>query len=326
MSTCPLVSVIIPCKDAEPYLATAIESCLSQTWKNIEVIVVDNGSCDRSVSIAESYRCKGVTTLYCERRGGSAARNMGIARSAGKYVQFLDADDILHHRKFELQLARLSAEEKDTTAICGWGFFQDSIERMTPGDTPMFRDYEPLDFLVQLWSDRRMMATCAWLTDREVIENAGPWSEDLEMDQDGEFFARVALASRRIVCCDGILGFYRRQRGAMTVGRRRDRKALESAFVAYERATTALLATEDSTRTRLAAAGKYLYFVHIGYPGVPELVREAEKRIYAFGGKVEPPKSSKKYEAVSMLLGWKLARRIQLWWLQHRNGYTPVLD
>lgn len=326
MSEYPLVSVIIPCKDGERHLAAAIESCLSQTWKNMEVIVVNNGSSDRSLSIAESYRCRGVTTLFCERRGASAARNVGLARSTGEYIQFLDADDILHPRKVELQLARLSAEGRGTTAICGWGFFQDSIERVTPSDTLMFRDHEPRDFLVQLWSARTMMATCAWLTDREVIEKAGPWSEDLAMDQDGEFFARVALSSRRIVCCDGTLAFYRRQPGVTTVSRRRDLEALESAFVACERAATALLATEDSRRTRLAAAARYLYFVHIGYPGVPELVTEAEKRIRALGAEVKPPKGSLKYTAVSMLLGWKLARRIQLRWLQHKNGYAPVFD
>src|SRR5436189_884917 len=94
----------------------------------------------------------------------------------------------------------------------------------------------------------------------------------------------------------------------MTVSRRRDRQALESAFVACERATAALLAAEDSTQTRLAAAGKYIFFVHIAYPNAPELVREAEKRIHALGGEVEPPRGSLKFSAASLLFGWKVAR------------------
>ena len=73
-----------------------------------------------------------------------------------------------------------------------------------------------------------MLAPFAWLTSREVIEKAGPWSEDVAMDQDGEFFARVALASSRIVCCEGILGFYRRQPGVMTVSRRRVSEGVRS--------------------------------------------------------------------------------------------------
>jgi glycosyltransferase involved in cell wall biosynthesis len=315
----PLVSIIIPCKNAEPFLGAAIESCLAQTWPNIEIIVVENGSSDGSRATATSYRHKGVKTIYCERPGASTARNLGLQASAGKYVQFLDADDLLCPRKIELQMARLSEEPEGSTAVCGWATFRGNIEHAILADEAILHDHEPSDFLVQLWTTRTMMAPFAWLTSRDVIESAGHWSEDLSWDDDGEFFARVALKSRRIVCCNEVLGYYRRHPpGTISLSRRRDTTALKSAFHACESATRALIAHEDSTRTRLASAAKYLYFVHFAYPDVPELVMEAEKRIHCLGAEVEPRGGSVKYIALSKLIGWKPARRMQLIWARYK--------
>jgi glycosyltransferase involved in cell wall biosynthesis len=314
----PLVSIIIPFKDAEPFLAATIESCLSQTWPRTEIIVVDNGSRDKSRLIAASYVSQGVIVTSCDRPGAAAARNAGLKKSTGDYIQFLDADDILDECKIEQQLRRLSKETRDTTAICGWAAFHEESHTVIPADGAIFRDHEPCEFLAQLWTTRTMMAPFAWLISRDVIERAGVWSEDLSWDDDGEFFARVALASRNIVCCPEILGYYRRHApGILSLSRRRDREALTSAFVACQRATAALLAHESSLRTRMAAAAKYLFFVHFAYPDLPQLVRQAECEIRNLGGKLEPSREgSLKYLALSKLIGWKLARRFQVHWLR----------
>lgn len=88
----PLVSVVIPCYNAARYLAEAIESVLAQTYPQIEIIVIDDGSIDETASIARTYP---VIYLYQVNSGISAARNAGIRQSRGKYVQFLDHDDRL---------------------------------------------------------------------------------------------------------------------------------------------------------------------------------------------------------------------------------------
>src|SRR5437016_13006727 len=93
-----LVSVITPCKNAAPWLADAIESCLQQTWPNLEIIVVDNGSSDASMEIARRYESS-VTLLECKRPGASAARNAGLEKARGDFIQFLDADDVLDRDK-----------------------------------------------------------------------------------------------------------------------------------------------------------------------------------------------------------------------------------
>src|SRR5580693_2543276 len=100
----PLVSIIIPCRNGETWLGEAIESCLGQTWRNLQIIVVDNGSADRSLDVTRRYESQGVAVLECSRQGASAACNVGLAQARGDLIQFLDADDVLDAEKIRLQV------------------------------------------------------------------------------------------------------------------------------------------------------------------------------------------------------------------------------
>src|SRR5256885_5832950 len=95
----PLVSVIIPCFNAERYIADAIESARSQTWDNIEIIMIDDESNDGSAKIAQTYQSARLKLFKQLRSGASAARNEGLRRAQGEYIQFLDADDVMAPEK-----------------------------------------------------------------------------------------------------------------------------------------------------------------------------------------------------------------------------------
>jgi len=101
----PLVSVIIPVYNCEHYLAEAIESVLAQTYRPIEVIVVDDGSMDNSATITRSY--SGIQYIYQSNQGVAVARNTGIAAARGDFISFLDADDIWSPNKLAVQVAYL---------------------------------------------------------------------------------------------------------------------------------------------------------------------------------------------------------------------------
>ena len=102
-----LVLVIIPFKNAAPWLADAIESCLAQTWGELEVVLVDNGSTDASVEVVRRYASPRVALLACGREGASASRNVGLDKARGAFIQFLDADDVLDRDKIRIQMERL---------------------------------------------------------------------------------------------------------------------------------------------------------------------------------------------------------------------------
>lgn len=107
----PQVSVIIPNYNYANYLRETIDSVLNQTYVNIEIIVVDDGSKDGSKKILESYGRK-IKVIFQKNQGVSAARNNGIAESKGEYVAFLDADDVWLPKKIEKQIEKFSADKE----------------------------------------------------------------------------------------------------------------------------------------------------------------------------------------------------------------------
>jgi glycosyltransferase involved in cell wall biosynthesis len=128
MSDQPLVSVIIPCYNAEKYVGEAIESALNQTYPRIEVIVVDDGSSDGSLEVLQSFGDR-IQFAQINHRGACAARNHGLELSKGDYIQFLDADDVLLPNKFETQLPILLENKADLVFCNGYLFGDDRPQR-----------------------------------------------------------------------------------------------------------------------------------------------------------------------------------------------------
>jgi glycosyltransferase involved in cell wall biosynthesis len=308
----PLVSIIIPCRDAAAWLAETIESCLAQSWPNIEIIVIDNGSTDASRDVARRYAGP-VTLLECARPGPGAARNVGLSRASGTFIQYLDADDLLAPDKIARQMERLAAAPIGAIASGAWARFRDDWRETCFAAEPVWRDLAAEDFLILSWLGGGMMANFAWLAPRTVIEAAGPWDETLSLNDDGEYFCRVALASSGIVFCGDARGYYRTS-GA-TLSGRRDIAALTSNYRAIELCSDRLLARCPSSATAKAAcAALYQRFVYDVFPAVPDLVAKAEARVAALGGSDLEAGGGRAFKAISRRLGWKAARRCQRAW------------
>jgi glycosyltransferase involved in cell wall biosynthesis len=314
----PLVSVVIPCKNDATWLGEAIESCLGQTWKHLEIIVVDNCSTDASMEVAGRYRSSSVVLLECARSGASAARNVGLARARGEFVQFLDADDLLDRDKIRLQMARLDAGPRSSVASGAWGRFRQTSSEAAFVAEPVWRDLAPEEFLISSWMGGGMMPVFAWLTPRDAIERAGPWNERLSLCDDGEYFARVALASSGILFCDGARGYYRAS-ADQTLSKRRDRIALASGFEAIELSCQGLLKRCNSAAATKACASYYQGFAFDAYPEVPDLVAEAERRACQLGGSDLEIHGGPAFELISNCFGWKFAKLCQSAWWKSRG-------
>jgi glycosyltransferase involved in cell wall biosynthesis len=102
-----MVSVILPVYNCERYVKDAIESILDQTYKNFELIVVDDGSTDNSIKIIERFRSSSVKIIRQENLGAGAARNSGLEIAGGEYFAFLDSDDLWLGNKLELQMEQI---------------------------------------------------------------------------------------------------------------------------------------------------------------------------------------------------------------------------
>jgi hypothetical protein len=319
----PRVSIIIPCRNGARWLGESIESCLGQSWTNLQIIVVDNGSTDGSIDLAKRYEARAVTVLACARAGASAARNVGLAHADGDLMQFLDADDLLDADKIRRQVERLNGAPAASLASGAWARFA-----LDPGDavfTPeaVWRDFAPEDFLIASWLGGGMMANFAWLTPRAVIERAGPWNEALSVNDDGEFFCRVALASSGIVFTADARGYYR-SAGAPTLSRRRDAEALASAFNAVDLSCRHLLQRCNAAAAAKACATHYQRFAYDAYPQAADLVAHAEKRVLELGGSDLQASGGPAFQMLARGVGWKLSKRARLAWQTLRGQAAAV--
>jgi glycosyltransferase involved in cell wall biosynthesis len=307
------VSVIIPCRNAEAWLGAAIESCLAQTWRNVQIIVVDNGSTDGSLDLAKCYEARGITVLTCERAGAGAARNVGLKHADGDLIQFLDADDILDADKIRRQVERLNAAPAASVASGAWARFARDPSEVVFTPEAVWHDFAPEEFLIASWLGGGMMPPFVWLTPRVVIERAGPWDETLSVNDDGEFFCRVVLASSGVVFCATARGYYR-SAGALTLSKRRDSEALASAFTAVDLSCRHLLQRCNSAAALKACATHYQRFAYDAYPQAAELVAQAEKRAVELGGSDLRAGGGPAFQMLARGLGWKLSKRAQQAW------------
>lgn len=110
----PLISVIIPCFNVERYIGECLNSVISQTYKNIEIIVVDDGSTDSTGDVCECYSAKfGVNVYHTKNGGASAARNFGLQNAKGEFVAFIDGDDVIEQSYLETLIGGALANGSD---------------------------------------------------------------------------------------------------------------------------------------------------------------------------------------------------------------------
>jgi glycosyltransferase involved in cell wall biosynthesis len=307
-----LVSILIPAYNAEATIAETLESAASQTWPNKEIIVVDDGSTDRTLVIARRYAAKNVKVVARDNQGAAASRNTAFSLCRGEYIQWLDADDLLSSNKIESQMVmRERGCTPRTLLSSGWGYFMHRPDRATFTPTPLWCDLTPTEWLFRKLGQNLHMQTATWLVSRELTEAAGPWNTLLLGDDDGEYFCRVLMASDRLRFVPEARVFYRRSgTSRLSYIGHSDRK-IQAHFHSMKLHINYLLSLEDSARTRDACV-KYLqtWFIHF-YPEKTEIVNEAEQLAVNLGGRLTPPVLSWKFDWIRSLLGWTPAKRTQ---------------
>ena len=157
-----------------------------------------------------------------------------------------------------------------------------------------------------------MMHPAAWLVPRGVAARAGQWDEQLTLNDDGEYFARVVAASKGIRCAAGAETFYRTVSGG-SLSRSRGREAFRSLWRSVNGTIDVMLKLENSATTRKAAADMCQRFFYEVYPSIPNLRAEAQRKVLEFGGSTLRPDLGPRSRVLARLFGWRIALLAARW-------------
>jgi glycosyltransferase involved in cell wall biosynthesis len=213
----PLVSIILPVYNGEAFLDATLDSALGQSYRNIEVIVVDDGSRDRSPAIVDARAAHDprLRLIRQANRGVAAARNRGIAESRGEFIAPLDADDLWDPSKIERQVARMLELGEDAGLVYSWWLWIDS-EGIVLDYSPQWRiEGASADALLQV---NYIGCASIPLFRRTHLTALGGYDETLrEGCEDWDLSLRMAERARTGMV-PAVLVAYRRSRGSMSTG------------------------------------------------------------------------------------------------------------
>ena len=301
----PLVSVIIPVYNAEAYLKACVDSVLVQSWPSLEIILVNDGSKDRSLALAHGFQDSRIRVLDQSNKGASAARNHGLAQAQGDYIQFLDADDLLSPEKIKLQVELLQRNPDACIASCPWGRFVHDPQQANFESDGLWQDLAPIDFLAYKYNQHSMMQPGVWLLPRAVVERAGTWDESLSLNDDGEYFSRVVLQAHNILFCPEAKVYYR-SANQHSLAAQKSMAHLHSLCRSVELCAEQLLAREQSPSTQQAVVNLYQELIYTLYPFLSEQIKELEAKIKSIGLKATRPlPGGPARQSLARWIGWK---------------------
>jgi glycosyltransferase involved in cell wall biosynthesis len=309
----PLVSILIPAYNSEEWIADTLRSALAQTWQRKEIIVVDDGSRDRTAEVARQFASKEITVVSVENGGAAAARNHALQLSQGDYIQWLDADDLLAPDKIERQLLALGeAEDKKILLSSPWAYFNYRTSRARFVSTSLWHDLAPVEWLLRKMGENLHMQTATWLTSRELAEAAGRWDTQMISDDDGEYYCRVLLASNGTRFVREAKVFYRVTSSSRWSYIGTSEKKKTAMFKSMQLHVKYLRSLENSERVRKACLTYMQTWFHNFYPDRPDIVAELQTLAAELQGHLDAPRLRWKYAWMEPIFGWDAAKRAQM--------------
>ncbi len=226
-----LFSVIVPTFNRARTIVCTLDSVKVQTYRPIEIIVVDDGSTDETQDVVEDWRARNtegesfvVEYIYQQNSGAGAARNLGLRVCRGEFIQFLDSDDLLHEKRFERVARRFQRTSCDLVETGFAGFYEQvgDLDEVHYG-------HEGLDLLAHLLRGRLWPNTLRYVFRRELLKRTGPWNERMSCFEDYEYLIRALVQNPRprAEAIRDVLCYARRHRGEGRSARLRTREGRE---------------------------------------------------------------------------------------------------
>ena len=317
------VSVIIALYNAEKFILDTLFSVTNQTWKNIEIIVVNDGSKDASREVVERLNISNLNFYNRKNAGQCASSNFGLTKSSGELIKFLDADDILAHDCIEKMV--LKWRENPNRLVFGqWHYFVNDVRHVKLYNSVVYKDYDSaLNWYVDVLENAgAMLAGWMWLIPRSILKKAGGWDERLHLMNDFEFSTRLILNSDGIGFAKDALHYYRKGlENAMTSSM--NEKIALSIYTGVKKAQENILLAENSPRMRLAFANQFQKWVYHFYPNHLNITLKMEKIIHELGGSILSPNGGRIFTILNFVLPWKWVMQIQN--CLHKTIWKPIL-
>lgn len=314
----PLVSVIIPVYNSEKYLKEAIESVINQTWQNIEVIVVDDGSTDNSYAIAQSFQSSQIKVIQQTNQGACAARNRGFRESRGEYIQWLDADDYLEPKKVEDQV-NVALQHQNAVIYGTWFNFIETNNRVWLGPRNLTK---PVNDPLGIHLEGMLAPTVAYLIPRNAINTIGGWDESLTADQDGDLIMRLMLQDIPFVHALGDAGIWRHHGDTNRVSCNRNFNSIYSRYRVCDRVIERLQELNRLDRYSQLLAMKLDRLAQLAILDFPDLALSC----LTLARNIAPdyhPKGSFSYQITRKLLGLKGSEKLRHLHSKVKNQLMP---
>lgn len=311
-----LVTTIIPVFNRPALVVEAVESVLAQTYRPIEIIIVDDGSTDETAAVADALavRHEGIVrAIHIANGGPGLAREAGRQIARGEFIQHLDSDDLLLPRKFELQVAALAARP-DCGAAYGWTRFHHHDGQVEP--QPWKRSGEAIETMFPSMLTLRWWDTPTPLYRASLIAAAGPWTS-LRIEEDWEYDCRIAAGGVRLAYCQEWVCEVREHAPVKaTQSTMRDRARAHALVLGHARE-----AGLDPASLELRQFARELF--HIARQcGAAGLVEES-KQLVTMTREVADARDLRWYESIARTIGWERAGRLSAWLDRLRAGAVP---
>jgi glycosyltransferase involved in cell wall biosynthesis len=308
-----LVSAIVPVHNRPLQLGDAVHSVLAQTYRPIEVIIVDDGSTDETPAVVDALAAKHpaeIRVIHQANAGPGLAREAGRRAARGEFIQYVDSDDVLMPEKFELQVAGLRANP-DCGVAYGCTRFLHTDGRV---EVPLKGTGTRVDKMFPGFLRSRWWSTVTPLFRTSICDAAGPWT-DLLLEEDWEYDCRVAALNVKLHFCDACVaevrdhGQNRLSRGAALDATRLSQRARAHALI-YAHALRGGVGV-GAPEMQHFARELFLLARQCGAAGLgtesQELFSMARK---ASGAQRAKGFDFRLYAAVAALLGWRLTGRL----------------
>lgn len=214
-----MVSIIIPTYNRSNLLVDAVNSCLNQTYSDIEIIIVDDGSTDRTEKMVSDLMKnewieKRIKYYQQNNAGASTARNLGIEHASGEYIQFLDSDDLLHAEKLQRQIYCIKQYNENQPEGCScYGLLGESFESKNSSRIGISCKV-PNEYILHLCGRIvHGMQTSAPLWNSSFIKSQSGWRTDISFGDDLEYHIRLLSKAKNILFVDDQLFLVREHEG-----------------------------------------------------------------------------------------------------------------